>query len=1342
MDNELIYIKPDITFYASFDEAFSDDSEYARYLPFDQKKWEFTDFFRFPKTFVIAEPGYGKTELLRQIVSNAEKEGKNAIAVEIKKIDQTSVKEFIVNQAKREDVHKTEGFKLKNEENVVVCLDALDEVKPQDFLQTVERIRTFLTAFDSIVIIISCRRHSFDRHKPLFGSLKFRYARIFPFSTEQVNSFLKRHSIPQNDINRIFETPSFDERELVIQTPRYLELLVNYIKDKGIQHVTTLTKAELFEHFIYKKLEIEDKKLNTQKRDLIKRVLEKLALIMEIYQTNLLKRDELMTFFDDVHSGLKTGLLHQVLLEIFLEKTLPKSKTDTIEFDNTEFQEYLAAKEITRLGTNIRTIFDLAVDPEIREIYPGWFNTLGFVVDMDISILKPLLDFGQQRKEGLTQDEDYHRLLTRAHVERLPLAVRKQIFEQVFSYYQSVLHWIPWDIAKNLAYYFDTSQHTLLKKHIDGRRFNKNETKRFIWLGNVAQLVGLLIERGVFENEKKAYWKQKLLQYAKDKNESLQVQALSALRNFKDDTIIEKVKDIWDAGNEHVRDAFLMLCLTTNPNHTLSIHYFVEGVIKDSMNAQISLYNITEAEALHTLLDIFIENSSFLYQFLSHEHIFRDKRAQFIEHLEAVWNDDIERKLQLLMQKVFISGEWDPIGKRSPFIKHIALLLKKKKRNYIFKLIEQFAQSHNPDKYLFGIEDVFGLLLEKDQVKEFINQLSHVENGRGIAFRTLQQMKSSERANTEEMYEEGRQYFIDEYKEEENRLVNHREKPSEKERLCNQFRRMLEPEKGKFNPGVFRFYLSNRNTLEPLSKEEEERFKNLIESIFENFDPGQQKLTITEEKDGKRTYTTDSWIRFFGDCIRVTKELSLDIKKYRQKIIHYIPFAYQGDLEAILSLVNDIQPEKIRTLLAIYKKKDSDLWRFMPDSFIRVCKRFMIREAAPILREFVEQEDFSIYERIDALETAEFLRPNANFLNKILEQYRNNTKELKTLTEKANAFLITNHRDEAAIAWRFHELKQRVTPCDKLNKKETPIEHNRRYQEFARPIMTLEEPKYEKQFFDLLDYSFQLLDNHEYQAYAEYLWGIVSAYFNNRKKERSYAPVRTLEAFVEEHSSEEGVNWFKYRLKNLKHAYLSELGKPTSINQCIQKYNELKTRQYLKIATPDDLFETVKDILDKNLRRWVESEGAYRFIVGEKIKDAHKQDYEDLIQKTIKPQIENAFLKRGFDKVDIKRESQLLSDKRVDFLISYGFIGPILIEVKLTTNPDLAPNKKFENQKSYKNLQRYMKGYNAHFGIFLVFDNKQRTGRTEKWEAHLQGITEAYKQIEHVEVIGLACSQI
>lgn len=118
-----------------------------------------------------------------------------------------------------------------------------------------------------------------------------------------------------------------------------------------------------------------------------------------------------------------------------------------------------------------------------------------------------------------------------------------------------------------------------------------------------------------------------------------------------------------------------------------------------------------------------------------------------------------------------------------------------------------------------------------------------------------------------------------------------------------------------------------------------------------------------------------------------------------------------------------------------------------------------------------------------------------------------------------------------------------------------------------------------------------------YWSYAQYLWETVCAYFDNRKEERSYKPLRNLESFVEKHSSVEGINWFHYRLKGLKRSYMSFLGKPTSVAECIQKYNQLKSQQYLRIATTHDLYEEVKDVIEKDLKQWVESEGAYSFNV-------------------------------------------------------------------------------------------------------------------------------------------------
>ena len=145
MNNNSNYIPPAIKFYSSFDEALSADPGWDQYLLYKEAKWEFKDLSNFPRTFIVAEPGYGKTRLLEEIVLRATDEGKKAIYVECKRIMETTVEEFILNQAKKVSAVQTDKFELKNEENIIICFDALDEVKLEDFSCTVEKIKTFLT---------------------------------------------------------------------------------------------------------------------------------------------------------------------------------------------------------------------------------------------------------------------------------------------------------------------------------------------------------------------------------------------------------------------------------------------------------------------------------------------------------------------------------------------------------------------------------------------------------------------------------------------------------------------------------------------------------------------------------------------------------------------------------------------------------------------------------------------------------------------------------------------------------------------------------------------------------------------------------------------------------------------------------------------------------------------------------------------------------------------------------------------------------------------------------------------------------------------------------------------
>jgi hypothetical protein len=193
----------------------------------------------------------------------------------------------------------------------------------------------------------------------------------------------------------------------------------------------------------------------------------------------------------------------------------------------------------------------------------------------------------------------------------------------------------------------------------------------------------------------------------------------------------------------------------------------------------------------------------------------------------------------------------------------------------------------------------------------------------------------------------------------------------------------------------------------------------------------------------------------------------------------------------------------------------------------------------------------------------------------------------------------------------------------------------------------------------------------------------------------------------------------------LRRAYLLLLGKPRGISQAISRYNDARDEQTLRIATSADLYGYLRNALDTDVRRWIEEEGAYELILGRRVYKAKKQEYEKLVQKTLKTQIESILQRRGFH-VDVIREPQLLDEKRPDFLVHYGFAGPVVLEVKLTSNKDVRRTNVTTSQ-SYESMKRYMDGFGASHGLFVAIgDGDARP---------LPKIQKAFEQIPGVAVI-------
>jgi len=417
------YVKPTIRFYDRFDDLDSEQKTYAYLL----HKTDWDDIFSKKRIVLLAEPGYGKTRMLKEIVLESSQHHKEAMFVDLKMvfgIVEDYIKKYADSCKSVELLHseeeiikcqpiKSNNFTLTNSENIILCFDALDEVQiGEKFAKLINDLKDFTKKYDQCVIIISCRTHHYKRYKSILAGTAFNFCKIFDFQNEQIESFLGQQQPPikQSDIEKVMENVSLANYRNILGTPRYLFMFAQLLKETGIEEISRLNRTDLFESFIYGKLKEETEGLGIDKA-IVKRVLEKLALIMEIYQSNTLTKEELLTFFDKIESNLSRAFLEVSNWQALSNRSLIKDNIDNIQFENREFQEYLAAKELIRIAKNEQALYDLVIDAELKEVIPSWFNTLGFFIELDISKLKQFLELGKHKSDSV-QDKEYHKLLT------------------------------------------------------------------------------------------------------------------------------------------------------------------------------------------------------------------------------------------------------------------------------------------------------------------------------------------------------------------------------------------------------------------------------------------------------------------------------------------------------------------------------------------------------------------------------------------------------------------------------------------------------------------------------------------------------------------------------------------------------------------------------------------------------------------------------------------------------------------------------------------------------------------------------------------------------------------
>ena len=472
-----------------------------------------------------------------------------------------------------------------------------------------------------------------------------------------------------------------------------------------------------------------------------------------------------MTFFDEVTSDLKQVALAQVPLDTFYAASLLKmgqDDSDRIEFENTEFQEYLAAKEISRFPDPNRAAFRFAADGDAKEIYPSWLNALTFLVDMEPSLLAPLVEFSGLRGTRLkVVDEALLRFIGRVDVSPLTVDQRRALFRDIVSYHERTLQWLPWVLGPALAQLFDSAVESLLKATVV-EASKQTGTRRVVVLGNLAHIVGALLERSAPLDRR--YWRSELLAFARDVNDDgvLQRNAVYALAALGDATILDDVPDL-SGGEDLLAREFLAMCRTLSANHPKSIEYSLKGMRRRNSDGRAGLTAITQQEPLKDVLKALASDSNLRHIFLDHGSITKRDDERFVANIEAAADDEM---LTLAENVLFQSLDYTSGHQveRSQFIRGLWKLLRRRRPTFIVEFIARVASSPTANSAFHFMGPVAASTLEPEDVPAFIDAMKAAGvGGNGIAS-LLIHAKTTRGAQGEAVFRAGRKKLAKEYR--------------------------------------------------------------------------------------------------------------------------------------------------------------------------------------------------------------------------------------------------------------------------------------------------------------------------------------------------------------------------------------------------------------------------------------------------------------------------------------------------------------------------------------------------------------------------------------------------
>lgn len=369
------------------------------------------------RIMLLADAGIGKSTELRSLFKRLIEENHNQLVPIYISLD-TYTNEDVLEYVKSKLGLDSEKVLNYDNSRLVFLFDEYDQVYDKSL--ATRKIKNFIEKYNEAYFVIACRTNFYVSQ---FESQNFKDYILLPFSDENIEEYATQ--ILKKKASKFLTLLRNTQLTKLINNPFYLSILINVYKEKSSLPDSKIGIVREFIDLTIDKDEVRLDKVDLRSnypREELKHDLKYISLIMETYQRNYLKPEELNTIQPDPKK-------RSVFLNLSLVRKSQIEMNDVYQFQHNNFQEYLAAEALSE--QNQETIKQLvSTDPSKGKIIASWVNTLSFM----FSLLDPKGDVNKQLLKWIIEIEP--ELLVQFERGRISSEMEVEIFKLIYDNYK------------------------------------------------------------------------------------------------------------------------------------------------------------------------------------------------------------------------------------------------------------------------------------------------------------------------------------------------------------------------------------------------------------------------------------------------------------------------------------------------------------------------------------------------------------------------------------------------------------------------------------------------------------------------------------------------------------------------------------------------------------------------------------------------------------------------------------------------------------------------------------------------------------------------------------------